>query len=82
MRRQNLQIIGIEEGEEFQVNGLDQTFNKIMKESSHNPSKDALLQIQVNKEYQTEKARKENPSIISVKTPNMSNNNPKTMCHI
>ena len=33
IRRPNLQIIGIEEGEESQVYGLDQIFNKIIEEN-------------------------------------------------
>lgn len=43
MKRQNLQTVGIEEGEESQINGIDQIFNKVINKSFHNPRKDALF---------------------------------------
>lgn len=82
MKRQNLQITGIV-GEGSQVNGIDQIFTKIRKESFQNPKKDAPLQIQEHKEDRTDKTRKENPHTVSVKTPcmNNNNNNPKPCVH-
>ena len=50
IRRPNLQIIGIEEGEESQVNGLDQIFNKIIEET--------FPKLRKNIPIQTQKAQK------------------------
>lgn len=40
-----LQIMGIDEREEFQVNDVDQIFNSIMQESLAKLRKDTLIQI-------------------------------------
>ena len=46
IRRPNLQIIGIEEGEESQVYGLDQIFNKIIEENFPKLRKNIPIQTQ------------------------------------
>lgn len=46
IRRPNLHIIGIDEREEFQVNGLDQIFNKITEENFSKLRKNIPIQTQ------------------------------------
>ena len=50
IRRPNLQIIGIDEGEEFQLNGLDQIFNKITEENFSKLKKSIPIQTQKSTE--------------------------------
>lgn len=42
----NLQIIGIDEGEAFQVNGINQNLKKITDEDFPKPRKDTPIWIQ------------------------------------
>jgi hypothetical protein len=46
IKRPNLQIMGIEEGEEVQVKGIHNIFNKIIVENSPNIEKEILIQVQ------------------------------------
>jgi hypothetical protein len=45
IKRPNLRIIGIEEGEEVQTRGICNTFNKIIAEKFPNLKKVLLLQV-------------------------------------
>ncbi|MBV2134258.1 hypothetical protein KRX52_15875 [Pseudomonas sp. MAP12] len=46
MKRPNLRIIGIEEGEEIQLKGTENIFNKIIEENFPNLKKDMPMKIQ------------------------------------
>ncbi|ERE81283.1 Transposase, L1 containing protein [Cricetulus griseus] len=46
MKRQNLRIIGIEEGEEIQLKGTENIFNKIIEENFPNLQKDMPMKLQ------------------------------------
>lgn len=46
IQRPNFHILGIDEGEESQVSGTDQVFNKIIEETFHKLRKDIPIQIQ------------------------------------
>ena len=46
MKRPNQRIIGIEEGEELQLKGTENIFNKIIKENFPNLKKDMPMKIQ------------------------------------
>jgi hypothetical protein len=45
MRRPNLQIIGVDENEDFQLNGPANIFNKIIEENVPNLKKEMLMNI-------------------------------------
>lgn len=46
MKRSNLSVIGIEEGEETQVSGTENILNKIIEENSPNLKKEVLIKTQ------------------------------------
>jgi hypothetical protein len=46
IKRPNLRIMGIEEGEEVQVKGIHNIFNKLIKENFPNLEKVFLIQVQ------------------------------------
>ena len=46
MKRPNLRIIGVEEGEESQLKGPENIFNKIIEESFSNLKKDIPMKVQ------------------------------------
>jgi hypothetical protein len=46
IKRPNLKIMGIEEGEEVQAKGIHNMFNKIITEKFLNPEKTVLIQVQ------------------------------------
>ena len=46
MKRPNLRIIGIEEGEEVQFKSTENIFNKIIEENFPNLKRDMLMKIQ------------------------------------
>jgi hypothetical protein len=46
MRRPNLQIIGVDENEEFQLKGPENIFNKITEENIPNLKKEMPMNIQ------------------------------------
>ncbi|KAL6089685.1 hypothetical protein STEG23_026096 [Scotinomys teguina] len=46
MKRPNLRIIGIEEGEEYQLKGTENIFNKIIEENFPNLNKEIPIKIQ------------------------------------
>ncbi|KAL6046108.1 hypothetical protein STEG23_023652 [Scotinomys teguina] len=46
MKRPNLRIIGIEEGEEYHLKGIENIFSKIMEENLSNLKKELPMQIQ------------------------------------
>lgn len=56
----SIHSIGSDEGEGFQVNSLEQIFNKVIEEDFPKPKKDTLIYIQEAHKYQIEKTRKEN----------------------
>ena len=46
MKRPNLKIIGIEEGEESQLKGPENIFNKIIEENFPNLKKEMAIKVQ------------------------------------
>ena len=46
MKRPNLKIIGIEEGEESQLKGPENIFNKIIEENFPNLKKEMVINVQ------------------------------------
>jgi archaeosine-15-forming tRNA-guanine transglycosylase len=46
IKRPNLRIMGIKEGEEVQAKGIHNMFNKIITENSPNLKKSMLIQVQ------------------------------------
>ena len=46
MKRPNLRIIGIDEGEESQLKGSENIFNKIIEENFYNLNKYTLMKVQ------------------------------------
>jgi hypothetical protein len=48
MRRPNLQIIGVDENEDFQIKGPANNFNKIIEENFPNLKKEMPMNIQEN----------------------------------
>jgi hypothetical protein len=80
MRRTNLWIIGVDENEDFQLNGPANIFNKIIEENFPNPKKDMPMTIQ--EAYRTPKRidQKRNSSrhtIIRTTTKKKNNQNNK-----
>lgn len=64
-KKLTLQIIGrVDEGE-FQVNGIDQIFNKIIEENFHKLKKDKPIQMQNAHITPDQQDQKENPDSIS-----------------
>ncbi|CAH7484839.1 AABR07011733.1 [Phodopus roborovskii] len=74
MKRPNLRIIGIEEGEEAQLKGAENIFNKIIEENFPNLKKDMPMKVQ--EAYRTPNRldqRKKTPRHIIIKTPSIQN---------
>jgi phage protein U len=46
MKRPNLQIMGVEEGEKIQTKGIDKLFSRIIAENFHNLEKKRVIQVQ------------------------------------
>ena len=46
MKRPNLKIIGIEEGEESQLKGTENIFNKIIEENFPNLKEEMVINVQ------------------------------------
>ena len=61
MRRPNLQIIGVDENEDFQLKGPANIFNKIIEENFPNIKKDMPMNIQEAYKIQNRLPRKEIP---------------------
>ena len=60
MKRPNLRIIGVEEGEELQLKGPENVFKRIIEENVPNLKKDILMKVQ--EAYRTPNRRiKEKP---------------------
>lgn len=68
MKRPNLWIIGIEEGRESQVNGIDQFFNRIREENF--PKKGRHIRSQ---QHHRQEQKRNSPQHIIAKTLNMQN---------
>ena len=74
VKRQNLRIIGIEEGEEAQLKGAENIFNKIIEENFPYLKKDMPMKVQ--EAYRTPNRldqRKKTLRHIIIKTPNIQN---------
>ena len=74
MRRPNLQIIGVDENENFQLKGPANIFNKIIEENFPNLKKEMPMNIQ--EAYRTPKSleqKRYSSCHIIVKTPNAQN---------
>jgi Mg2+ and Co2+ transporter CorA len=65
IKRPNLRIMGIEEGEEVQAKGMHNTFNKIITENFPNLEKDIPIQMQEPPGHQTHPIKIELPHDIS-----------------
>jgi hypothetical protein len=61
MRRPNLQIIGVDENEDFQLKGPASIFNKIIEENFPYLKKEMPVNIQKPTEFQIDWTRKETP---------------------
>jgi hypothetical protein len=61
MRKPNLQIIGLDENEDFQLKGPANIFNKIIEENIPNPKKEMPINIQEPTELQIDWTTKEIP---------------------
>ena len=74
MRRRNLQIIGIDENEDFQIKGSANIFNKIIEENFSNLKKEMPMNIQVAYRTPSKLDQKENSSgHIIIRTANALN---------
>lgn len=62
MKRPNLRIIGIEEGEELQIQASENIFNKTREENFLNLKKDVSKHTKKHTEHQIDWTRKENLS--------------------
>ncbi|ERE69936.1 LINE-1 type transposase domain-containing protein 1 [Cricetulus griseus] len=74
VKRPNLRIIGIEEGEETLLKGTENIFNKIIEENFPNLQKDMPMKVQ--EAYRTPNRldnKKKSPQHIIIKTPNLQN---------
>ncbi|MGE9715022.1 RBD-like domain-containing protein, partial [Escherichia coli] len=72
VKRPNLRIIGIEEGEETQLKGAENIFNKIIEENFPNLKKDMPMKVQ--EAYRTPNRvdhKRKSPRHIIIKTPNV-----------
>jgi chromosome segregation ATPase len=68
IKRPNLRIMGIEEGEEVQAKGIHNIFNKIITENFPNLEKSMLIQVQEPQEHQTDQIKIElTHDILSLK---------------
>lgn len=66
MKKASIPIIGIDKGEESQVNGIDQIFKKIIEENFPKLKKDMTSQKQKkHPEHQIKNMRQENCQCIS-----------------
>jgi hypothetical protein len=63
MKRPNLYIVGIEEGEDIQTKGIETVFNKIRAENFPNLKKSPRYRTLT--EHQTLRTKKETPSDLS-----------------
>jgi hypothetical protein len=63
MRRSDLRIIGIEEGEDSQLKGPINIFNQIIEENFPNLKKEMPMNIQKPPELQIDWTRKEIPPV-------------------
>ena len=74
MRRPKLQIIGVDENEDFQLKGLVNIFNKIIEENFPNLKKEMPMNIQESYRTPNRLDQKRNSSHhIIFKTPNAQN---------
>jgi hypothetical protein len=65
IKRPNLRIMGIEEGEEMQVKGIHNIFNKTITENFPNLEKTMPIQVQKPPGHQTDLTKIELPHDIS-----------------
>ena len=63
MKRPKLKIIGIEEGEESQLKGPENIFNKIIEENFPNLKEEMVIMYKKPTGHQINWTRKENPFI-------------------
>lgn len=68
-------IIGIDDGEEARVNGIDQLFSKIIKENFSKPRKDTPVQTREAHSKELDQKRKP-PWCITVKALNRLSQGP------
>ena len=73
MKEPNFKLIGIDDGEESQINGIDQFFNKIIKENLPKLMKHKNLQIQ--EAYRTPNRKKNLKLIVVTKLKHNNGNN-------
>jgi hypothetical protein len=74
MKRLNIRIIGIEDREEIQTNGIDSLDNKIVTESFPNIEKERVIQVQKAYRTSSHQDQKETPCRhIIIKALNIQN---------
>ncbi|OPX54009.1 RBD-like domain-containing protein [Oceanospirillum multiglobuliferum] len=73
MKRPNLRIIGIEEGEEYQLKGTENIFNKIIEENFPNLKKEIPMKIQEAYRTPNRLDQKKISHHIIIKTLNIQN---------
>ncbi|ERE70281.1 LINE-1 type transposase domain-containing protein 1 [Cricetulus griseus] len=73
MKRPNLRIISIEEGEEIQLKDPENIFSKIIEENFPNLKKDMPMKIQEAYRTPNRLNQKRSPCHIIIKTPNIQN---------
>ena len=74
MRRPNLQIIGVDENEDFQLKRPEYIFNKNVEENFHNLKKEMPMNIQEAYRTPNRLGQKRNSSChIIIKIPNAQN---------
>ena len=71
MRRPNLQIIGVDKNEDFQIKGPANIFNKIIEENFPNLKNDMPMNIQ--EEYRTLDQKRDSSRHIIIRTTNALN---------
>ena len=71
MKRPNLRIIGIEEGEQVQLKSTENIFNKIIEENFPNLKKDMPMKIQEAYRTPIRLDQKKSPCHIIIKTLNI-----------
>jgi hypothetical protein len=68
MKRPNLQIMDVEEGEEIQTKGIDNLFNRLIAENFPNLEKERVTQVQeVYRTPNHQDQKRNNPRHIIIK---------------
>ena len=71
IKKTNLRIIGVEEGEELQIKGTENIFNKIIEENFPNLQNDIPMKVQETYRTPNRLDQKKSPRHIIIKTKNV-----------